>query len=155
MARYKSITTIIFFFVIQWSLFAQPGQGRRLNQRMEAIDSRRIAYITRSLSLSPAEARVFWPVYNEYLRKLEEMNQKHRAWQQQVESISRLSDSEAALVAEREIKRLEEHASLRRAYHEKLKEVMPIQKIAMLYEAERSFNSTLFRESQHRMRGRP
>lgn len=148
---------IIIFIIgtLQMNLVAQPGQGRRMGERMGAIDSRRVAHITKSLSLTPDEAKLFWPVYNEYLEKLEELSRKHRNWNEQVYAIDNLSDKEAALIAEREISRLEESAVLRRTYHEKLKKVLPIKKIAMLYEAEREFNRALFRESQYRMRGRP
>jgi hypothetical protein len=150
-------TAIIIFIIgcLQMSLLAQPGQGRRIGERMGAIESRRVAHITKSLSLTPAEARLFWPVYNEYLDKLEALSRKHRNWNEQVYAIDKLTDEEAELIAEREISRLEESAVLRRTYHEKLKEVLPIRKIAMLYESEREFNRALFRESQYRMRGRP
>ncbi len=133
----------------------QPGQGRRVDDRMEAIQARRIAYITDKLSLTPAEAREFWPVYNEYLAKQQALSQKHRTWSLQIRNIDQLSDEEVARIAELEVKRLEESATLRRTYHEKLKEVLPIRKIALLYEAERGFNQSLVRESQHRFRARP
>ncbi len=151
----KTIGVIIIMLGLHLQLAGQPGQGRRLDDRMEAIQARRIAFITDRLSLSPAEAREFWPVYNEYLDKQHELSQKHRGWIMQIRNIDQVSEEEAARIAEQEIKRLEESAALRRTYHEKLKEVLPIRKIAMLYEAERSFNQSLVRESQQRFRGRP
>lgn len=160
MTFYRTIGLFILLVMLQLSLSGQgPGQGQRfqeerIEQRRQAIKARRVAHITDQLSLTPAEARQFWPVYNEYLEKYEELSQKHRRWQYQFQSIERLSESEAAELAEREVRRLEESAVLKRTYHEKLKEVLPLKKIAMLYEAERSFNNMLLRESQHRMRGR-
>ena len=161
MTNYKTIVFFIILGMVHSFLPGQgPGQGQRFQrerfeQQRDAIRARRIAHITDQLSLTPAEAKQFWPVYNEYLEKFEELSQKYRLWQTQFHPIDQLSDSDAAILAEREVKRLEESAALRRTYHEKLKEVLPIRKIAMLYEAERSFNSSLLRESQHRFRGRP
>lgn len=151
----KTIGILIIMLAFQLQAAGQPGQGRRFDQRMGAIEARRIAYITDRLSLTPAEARTFWPVYNEYLTKQQELSQKHRSWSLQMRGIDELSDQEAARIAEQEVSRLEESAALRRTYHEKLKEVLPIRKIALLYEAERSFNQSLVRESQQRFRGRP
>ena len=151
----KTIGVIIIMLAFHLQAAGQPGQGRRFNDRMEAIQARRIAHITDRLSLTPAEARGFWPVYNEYLTKQQELSQKHRTWSMQIGNIDQVSDEQAARIAEQEVTRLEESAALRRTYHEKLKEVLPIRKIAMLYEAERSFNQSLVRESQQRIRGRP
>lgn len=153
---------IVFFLMASLPVFSQPGhgpgpgpgpgfgQGRRADVRMEAIESRRIAHITNALSLNPAEARLFWPVYNEYLAKAEQLNAENRAWQQRVNQIQSMSEKEAAEIAEREVRRMEEAAALKRQYHEKLKDILSARKIAQLYEAERSFNRMLFRQTQER-----
>lgn len=137
-----------------YSAAAQQGQRRMQDERMRAIESRRIAYFTDRMDLTPSEATVFWPIYNEYLGKVEELNHKQRQWSRDLAAKTRLSDAEAAEFAEREVWRFEEAARLRRTYHEKLKEVLPAQKLVQLYEAEKSFNRLLFRESQQRMRDR-
>ncbi len=157
MNQYRFFTSIIILIFSSLSLFSQPGrgpgpgQGRHLNERMQAIESRRVAHITSALSLTPAEAREFWPVYNEYLDRVNRMNQEARVWQEKMSDIDKLSNKEAAELAEMEVKRMENSAALRRSYHEKLKEVLPIKKIALLYEAERSFSRMLFRQTQQGM----
>lgn len=53
---------LIIFFLFSCTYFCkgqQPGGGAKL----EAI---KIAYITKELNLTPAEAQRFWPVYNSY-----------------------------------------------------------------------------------------
>lgn len=159
MNHYKLFLSISILIFSSLSLFSQPGrgpgpgpgQGRLYNERMQAIESRRVAHITSALSLTPAEAREFWPVYNEYLDKVNRMNQEARIWQEKISDIEKLSNKEAAELAELEVQRMEDAAALRRSCHEKLKEVLPMKKIALLYEAERSFNRMLFRQTQHRM----
>lgn len=149
-------TNLIFLlvFLLASSVLAQPGQRRMQDERMRAIESRRIAYITEKMDLTPSEARVFWPIYNEYQGKLEELNARHRAWNEELDSREEVSEAEAKVFAEREVQRFEEIARLKRVYHEKFHSVLPASKILRLYEAEKSFNRLLFRESQHRMRER-
>ncbi len=140
--------------LISFSVAGQPGQRRMHDERMRAIESRRIAYFTEKMSLTPSEATVFWPIYNEYLREMEELNLSQRQWSRELDAGSGMSEAEAAAFAEREVQRFEQTARLKRTYHEKLKAVLPAKKIVQLYEAEKSFNRLLFRESQHRMRDR-
>lgn len=161
MKQYRFFLSSIILLFSCLSLFSQPGrgpgpgpgagQGRLFNERMQAIESRRVAHITNALSLTPAEAREFWPIYNEYLDRVNRMNQEAREWQEKMPDINQLSDKEAAELAEMEVQRMEDAAALRRNYHEKLKDVLSLKKIALLYEAERSFNRMLFRQTQHRM----
>ena len=148
----KFIMMLLVLTISSLSVSSQPGMGRRFDERMRAIESRRVAHITDQLSLNPKEARVFWPVYNEYLEKINKLSGSQREWLLQIQNIGSLTDAEAANLAEREVIRLEQTAALRREYHEKLKEIIPIKKLALLYEAEQTFNRMLVRESQHRMR---
>jgi hypothetical protein len=153
----RSIKKYLLFlpvFLISFSVAGQQGQRRVHEERMRAIESRRIAYFTEEMALTPSEATVFWPIYNEYLRKMEELNLQQRQWSRELDSQGQLTEAEAAKFAEREVQRFEQTALLKRTYHEKLMAVLPAQKIVQLYEAEKGFNRLLFRESQHRMRDR-
>lgn len=148
----RSVLISAILLVYGFNLVAQPGMGRRFEERVRALESRRVAHITNALSLSPKEATMFWPVYNEYLKKVNDLNDEQRKWHQRMAASGNLAESEAALIAENEVERMEKAASLRRTYHEKLKEILPMTKIARLYEAEREFNRMLFRETQQRFR---
>lgn len=151
----RNLIGLTLFFLLINSAMSQPGGRRHMEDRQQALESRRIAYITSRLSLTSKEAKEFWPIYNEYLRKSEELSIRYRTWHQPGASVESMTESEAAEIAENEIQRMEAMARLRREYHEKLKLVLPIKKIALLYEAERDFNRSLLRETQQRMRGRP
>ncbi len=146
---FSTILAIILFIQTGW---AQGGPGQR-QERHEQMEARRIAFITRELSLTPAEAKAFWPVYNEYHEKRNEMMRKHRSQRQQLNNLDRLSEQELLLIADAEIANMEEMAALRREYHEKFKNILPVKKVIELYEAERNFNRNLLRESRGTPRG--
>jgi len=152
----KLVSLINFFTFIGALLFLIPaypqtGQGRGQDARMEAIESRRIAFLTEKMSLTPEEARVFWPVYNEYNKKRDELANEHRnKWADA--NVSAMSNEEAGRYAEELIVHMERNAAIKREYHDKLKRILPAKKIALLYEAERDFNRMLFQEARRRTR---
>ncbi len=113
------------------------AQGMR-GERAERLRSLRIAVITDALELTPEEAQVFWPMYNEREASL----QRHRARiQQQFYSlraekttltVQAYSDSVSALY----FRLWEGEAAIRRSYHERIVKALPPQKVARLYAVE-------------------
>lgn len=145
---------LLLSLVIMMAGFSGYSQGRKQQERMEALNARKIAFITQHMSLSPEEARVFWPLYNEYSEQRDELLHQQFGIGNKKE-VSKMSATEIAEYAECEVTRLEESAKLKREFHEELKDILSIEKIALLYEAERDFNRMIFREArQSQGRGR-
>lgn len=143
----KKVSLILIFFLF---LFGSQGTQAQ-DSRLDAIKTKRIAFLTERLSLTPEEARPFWPVYNEYNEKRDEQSKAHRQrWAGK--EVSEMSKEEAGRYAEDQVRYLEQSAATKREYFEKLKRILPLQKIALLYEAERDFNKMLFQEARRRGR---
>ncbi len=51
--------------VLLLAAFTASAQPRPMGQR-DRIKSEKIAFITNSLQLTPEEAQLFWPIYNQY-----------------------------------------------------------------------------------------
>lgn len=64
-------TTVCFVFILHLSSFAQEN-------RFEAIESEKIAYITKELKLAPGEAERFFPIYNKYNKEMWELKRAKR-----------------------------------------------------------------------------
>lgn len=68
---------IILFMVISTSLMAQqrrsPDRQQDRSYDREKLESARIAFITNRLSLTPAQAEKFWPLYNQNMEKRSEL----------------------------------------------------------------------------------
>ena len=54
---------IIFLLMSSFTLLSQ-GKSKK-NERTERIEQAKIAFISRELAMSTAEAEAFWPIYNE------------------------------------------------------------------------------------------
>ncbi len=150
----KSMLLLFMAVMLSIPAFSQPGQGRRHQERMRVIETRRIAFITEYMDLTPDEAKMLWPIYNEYNNKVQALQDNFRERSDEMPEASEMTEEQAALYIEKEIHRFEKMAEIKRELHENLKEVLPVQKVALLYEAERRFNRMLFRESQQRGRER-
>lgn len=153
----RNLGVLIIAILMASNLLAQPQRpgrpgGMEPDERREAIEARKIAYITKQLSLTTEEARKFWPIYNEYNEKVEELSNTFRKQREQLPDVSAMSEEEAAQFVNEDLERFEAAAALRREYTEKMLGVISVQKVAMLFEAEKSFNRMLFREAQRRHR---
>jgi hypothetical protein len=145
----KKLTILLSFLLLSSLVIeAQPPRRGLMQDRFRELESRRVAFITRELSLTPEEARVFWPVYNEYHEKRLKMMVSHRNQRIETSNIEDLDEKELLEIADNEVTGLEEMASLRREYHEKFKEILPILKVVKLYNAERGFNRQLLEDGR-------
>ncbi len=145
-----SLLLLLLLFVLP-SFLPHNGQALAQDSRMEVIESRRIAFLTERMSLTPEEARAFWPLYNEYNKNRDELSNSHRnKWPDA--KVASMSNEEAGRYAEDLVLHMERSATIKREYHEKLKRILPAKKIALLYEAERDFNRMLFQEARRRSR---
>lgn len=156
----KPASIFFFVFVIACmgfapkSVFSSDNQGdSQPDARQEAIEARRIAFLTDRIGLTPEEARLFWPVFNQNRQKREEVNAAFRTRWERVKKVSELSPEDASAFGEDQIRRVEQLTVLKRRFHEDLKRIISPMKIALLYEAERDFNRILFQEAKRRDEG--
>lgn len=150
-ARYTQISLFVMFTVLlqamQVNAQHQKGnsnQGKQPGNRHANIEAQRVAFITQELMLTPAEAQVFWPVYNEYDAKRHELKKSfknsddlHKA------EIENLTEKEANQALDNQIIAAEKLLDLRKEYHAKFKAVLPAVKVLKLYDAEREFQRVL------------
>ena len=159
MGKYTVVrsVTLVLMLLFASAAFAQAQRGarqpdRHADERMKAIESRRIAYLTSQMSLSSSEAAEFWPVYNEYNEEVENLSDGFRQKREELPEPENMNEEEAKLYLQYELERFEKSAALRREYTQKMLEVVSARQIAILFDAEREFNRILFREAQRRQR---
>jgi len=142
---------IVFLFALSISVNAQ-------NPRRDKIKALKTAHVTNALDLSADEAQQFWPIYNEFEKKLETLrkNEMQQIREKFISGIDNLSDKEAndLIDASLKIKRLE--LEEREILVKKLRAVISPKKILKLKKAEDEFRKILFEQiKKHRKRGRP
>ena len=152
----KRILTVAACLLMAVSLFAQP-QGHKQNEEQrkkefERIQSEKIAFITQELDLSPEEAQVFWPVYNQCWKESLEAHRK------MMEAGNAFRGKKGEELSEAELeKKLDAYIQANKAsnqvmadWYPKFKKVLPIHKVAKLYQAEEAFQMRMINNLKKR-----
>jgi hypothetical protein len=127
--------------------FAQrttPKNKVAREERRDNIESMKIAFLTKKLDLTPEEAQQFWPVYNQYTDKLQELRKKHRLENKDAKhNFDIMTDKEVEQTVDNEMAFRQKEIDIQKDYHSKFKAVLPIKKVAKLYQAEEQFKRVL------------
>jgi hypothetical protein len=143
------------FLIAGLSLMLVPLHINAQEKSADRIKSIKVAYITERLSLTPKEAEVFWPVYNDFEnRKMEINHNKRKIGEEFSKNQENLSDAEINKMLDEGNKLNKDETDLTIQFDKKFREILPPAKVMKLYIAEVQFRNYLinkFRE-QH---GRP
>ena len=115
--------------------------------------SERVAFLTMEMNLTPEEAQVFWPIYNQI------HTEKDKAMHDVFSAYKALEDAVKAGKPEKEISKLldaylaakEKQSEIEKAADEKFRKVLPTEKVARLYLGEEKFR----RQHIRKLHGRP
>jgi len=138
--------------------------AQRDRQRHEQIKAMKIAFITEQLELTSAEAEKFWPVYNDYNSKKDEIIREMREFRRYyIENLDEIDDDEHLELLHKFINLQQEDAELLPSYQEKFIEVLPPKKVMKLYMTEIQFKNYLLQKLRdhggqgngHGQRGKP
>jgi hypothetical protein len=131
--RHYSFTCLIFFLFIG-SSFAQQKESK-----FQQIETAKIAYISKELELTPAEAQKFFPLYNEYrteMRKIIHEKRKNRP-----NNLKRYGN---------ELEFDSQVLACKKKYRDRFATVIPISKASRFFEVEGEFREKLFKELENR-----
>jgi hypothetical protein len=131
---------------IELTIFLICGyfSGTANAQDGEKIKSLRIAVYTDVLKLTPQEAKLFWPVFEEYQKNLNELKYSEKKERNQAaRNFNLLTDAEAQSVLNKMIDYEQKQLDLKKKYIEEFKKVIPIKKVLLLQKAELQFKKAL------------
>jgi len=135
------IILLFIALVISTAGFAQQKPKQKTKEEIEAL---RVAYITKKLNLTSAEAQTFWPVYNEYTQKRETLRKEHKEKIKKYKAaVDEMTDAEAQEYIEAEMTFRQKDLDLQKDLYKKLKGVLPAKKIVLLAKAEEEFKKLL------------
>ena len=143
----KNLLFVALMLLLPYTLLAQRPKS-------EEIESLKIAFFTQKLDLSPEEAKIFWPIYNDMqaeqsaLRK--ERMQKMISYRKTTE-IDNLSDAQVQSLITIEFDFKQRDLNLDKKYYNRLKSNLPIKVVGKFYRAQEGFK----RELLNKFRGGP
>lgn len=138
------VLTIVFSFAF---IFFVNAQGPHHHKNYEQLKAQKIAFITEKLQLTPEEAQQFWPVFNEYEKKQQEIMESRRGINKQCRNTEvELSDKELSEMADKYVQSNLDEAKLLEEYHAKFKKILSPKKVLMLYHTENEFKRHLLNQ---------
>lgn len=153
MTNFRLFAVAAVFALFSFSASAQPKEKFDWQERMM---SEKIAFITAELELTPEEAQVFWPVYNQVAK---EKMDSHKTMVESYFALRKALDEGKA--SDKEIDQLlEAYLAAKKANKDmdndeaaRFRKVLSGKKVAKLYVAEEKFRRQLIRHAKGRPEG--
>ncbi len=144
MLKIKFVIALLLTSIVFYSYGSNKPQNKFDYDKFKA---EKIAFFTDALELTPEEAAVFWPVYNEYERKKWELSQEPRIMDEQfVKGIDKMTEKECIEFTRKYSSFQQKDADINKEYNEKFLKVLPARKVVKLYITEINFREHLLRK---------
>lgn len=141
----RILTLAISFLLISAGCFAQENAAVKKNGGERAM-AEKIGFITRKLQLTPEEAQVFWPVYNQYAAAAKEAGKATR----QARKALKQQEGEPEMTEKEMVKRIDAYlnavkaeSSVLEKYNKQFLKVLPAEKVGKLYIAEVQYSKNM------------
>lgn len=135
---------VLIFLLFTAVVIAQDENGKRADR----VEAKKIAYISNTLDLTPDEAKVFWPIYNEHKDRVSAIKSKFDL----PYKIDVMSDKELEDWVNNSLEKESYLLEEKKSYVQELKKVISIRKIALLYKSEKKFRKRVLKEVKKRIK---
>lgn len=135
------ILILILFMSTSTVSFAQKGNMK------EKIKTLKIAFITEKLDFTSAEAEIFWPIYNNYEKKMDKLREsKYEGVYNKMKDLDKLSDNQAEKSLNLYLSIEEKEKELNEVFYKKLSKAISAKKAFILIKTEKEFKRHLIEE---------
>ncbi len=120
---------------------------------MEKIHNAKVSFIGEKLNLSGDQAKQFWPVYNDYESKRQELRHKSRPFRNT--KLEDLSDQQMleGIKAMQNVQQME--LNLEKEYTDRFLKILTVRQVVEFHKAEREFTKALLQKMDSRHGGKP
>jgi hypothetical protein len=140
----KTLRIYTLLFALLGLAFSAQAQGRHGGKRSEKIDAARTAFLTDKMNLNAEQSQKFWPLYNEYDAKRNELRRASRPFKGQ--DLEKLSDAQLKEQINQMFETRQKEINLDKEYAEKFQKVITVRQLAALYKGEREFMKVLLQK---------
>ena len=132
-----------FFTCLALFLFVGTSLAQSMESRFQQIETAKLAYISKELQLTPAEAQKFFPLYNEYKDEIRKIIYEKRG--------------DGSSLRNRSGNELEFDSNIlacKKKYRKLFSTAIPPSKASRFFEVESEFREKLFKELENRSKHR-
>jgi hypothetical protein len=132
----KKLIPVLIILMFTGNMLAQDNRPG-FEKYLEKFKSEKIAFITEKMDLTVEEAQKFWPLYNEYQGKRDELIKSRRL--EYGRNNQDMTSEELEQMVDSRIEEELKLAEMKLEFHKEVKKVIPIEKVVKLYRAENEF----------------
>ena len=126
---------------------ARAGADKNLEILMQKVKADKKLLVANNMDLTDAESRKFWPIYDEYQQKLQQINQRLGSTiveYAEAYNSGPLPDSKAEKLMNQVLDAEEAEVKLKQSYAEKLEGVIPERKVARYIQIENKIRAAVY-----------
>lgn len=133
------------------TLFLACGYKLQAQSAKDKLMAERIAFFTEKINLTPSEAAIFWPVYNEYKAKSLQINsQTIENFDKFKNNSDQLSDKDIHNLLNTRLVLMNDKIILDEEYQKKFLEILPPKKVMLIYTTEIAFKTYLLHQLRNK-----
>ena len=145
-------TVVLVLICLISTLTLAQSENNISNPKNENRKGQKIAFFNAEMNLNEGESKAFWPVVSDMQKELNDLKKKNNHYRMILndKKIEELSDSELEEIMDSRIQISKDQIDIKIKYHQKFKEVLPIQKVAKYYQSVKEFKKIQSeRKKQH------
>jgi hypothetical protein len=139
-----------FMLLFSGALIAQDSKvenkGDRRQERLERMESLKIAYITKELNLTSEESQVFWPVYNKHNERLKEIRSSIKPKRKGED----MTEAEADRIIQQYVQSEYDKAKVHEEMINELKPIIGSKRVIKLFKVESKFKKEILKRTEKR-----
>jgi Spy/CpxP family protein refolding chaperone len=120
-------------------------EGTTYEDRKDHLKTQRIAYFSNGIGLTSKEAERFWPVYNEYSDKRDNLKKEQRKILNQLSNFETMNEKDVKALLDAYVNSCVQESTLFQEYYKKFCAILPPSKVVRLYQTEEQFKQDLLR----------
>ena len=139
------VSTAAVLSALFWAS-AAPSQTvqQKLDLTREAVESQRRLLVSGSLRLGDAEAKAFWPLYDDYEKERRPLDARaNKLVADFLAAAGSLTDAQARSMLDDGLKIEEARAKLRRSWYDRMAKAIPARELARFYQIENKLDAVV------------
>jgi hypothetical protein len=150
----NNMRTTLFVLVILFSSLQILAQRKMDPKMIEVIKSKKVAFITEQVGLTPTECEKFFPVYNQMEKEKYDLMDRKRELEESTEDKTERSEEYYRKLANEIVATHLKEGKIVEEYNTRFLTILPAEKVVKLYFSERKFRSYLMQEMRKKDDGK-
>lgn len=139
------VSTAAVLSALVWaSIASSQTVQQKLDLTREAVESQRRLLVSGSLRLGDAEAKAFWPLYDDYEKERRPLDARaNKLVADFLAAAGSLTDAQARSMLDDGLKIEEARAKLRRSWYDRMAKAIPARELARFYQIENKLDAVV------------